>query len=393
MADFGAEVRRLMAEQGLSLRELARRAHRDVSTLSKIINGHRAATPHIAAALGDVLGARELLTEAAARPLDGSLSPDKRDRLEWSVRNPRRTDAATADALDALLHAQRRAEDCLGSAAMLRPVRAQAAVAEDLAAEARGDARPRLVHSAGQWAQFLGWLYANTGSREKADDRLRAALQCAIESGDVNLISEVLSFQGHVAWIAGRPGPLVGLSQAARRDRGAYPGQLAIAAAQEAQGLAMTGDPRDVGRHVDRLLDSADDFAARARERAADAPPWLYYHSPGFFSLQRGLAYRYLARDSTYRNRAIAALAAGHDLLSPVDRESEWGTEFAIYLADVHARGGDVGQAVAIAMRAAAAAQQIRSARLLGMLRRLRAGLGRRWPDDARVGELAEALR
>ncbi len=151
----------------------------------------------------------------------------------------------------------------------------------------------------------------------------------------------------------------------------------------------MTGDPHD----VDRLLDVADELAARARERPGDAPPWLYYHSPGFFALQRGLAYRYLASDPVYRARAEAALTAGHAQLPPGDQSSEWGAEFLVYLADVYARGGDLEQACAIALEAVAAGQHMDSARLLGMLRRLRAGLAARWPDDSRVADLAEALR
>jgi hypothetical protein len=367
---------------------LARAASYDPSHLSKVLNGRKPHPPQLAARLDDVLDAGGKIRQAAA-VFNGSLAPDQRDRLDWTARKPRAADMAAVEALADVLAAQRRAEDCLGSEAMLRPVRAQIAVVEDLVSEARGKVRPRLVHVAGQWAQYLGWLYANTGSQAKGEDRLRQALQWATEAGDVNLISEVLSFQGHAAWIAGQPGPLIGLSQAARRHASAYPGQLAISAAQEAQGRAMTGDAHD----VDRLLDEADELAARAREQPDDAPPWLYYHSPGFFALQRGLAYRYLASDPAYRTRAEAALAAGHAQLPPGDQSSEWGAEFLVYLADVHARGGDLEQACAIALVAATAGRQMDSARLLGMLRRLRAGLAARWPDDPRVAELAEALR
>ncbi len=389
MTDFVDEVRRLMAERGLSLRALAKAASYDPSYLSKVLSGHKPASPHLARVLDDALGAGGTLAESVTQVFDGTLTQDRRDRLDWVARTPRGTDLAAVDALAEVLASQRRTEDCLGSEAMLRPVRAQMTVIETLVGEARGPVRPRLVHVAGQWGQYLGWLYANTGDRAGGDDWLRQALGWAVESGDVNLISEVLSFQGHAAWIAGQPGPLIGLSQAARRDSSAYPGQLAIAAAQEAQGRAMTGEDRD----VDRLLDEADELAARARERPEDAPPWLYYHSPGFFALQRGLACRYLAADPRYRSRAVAALTTGHAQLPPGDQSSEWGAEFLVYLADVHARGGDLEQATAIALRAAAAARQIGSARLVGMLRRLRAGLAARWPDDARVSELADALR
>jgi transcriptional regulator with XRE-family HTH domain len=389
MTGFGEQVRALMAERGMSLRALARAVSYDPSYLSKVLSGRKPATPYLAASLDEALGAEGKLKDAVASVFDGSLSEDRRDRLDWAARRPRSMDLAAVDALADVLASQRRTEDCLGSEAMLRPVGAQMTVIEDLVREAHGPVRPRLVHVAGQWAQFLGWLLANTGSQAEAEARLRQALGWAVESGDVNLISEVLSFQGHAAWIAGQPGPLIGLSQAARRDVGAYPGQLAIASAQEAQGHAMTGDDRDVGR----LLDEADELAARARERPGDAPPWLYYHSPGFFDLQRGLAYRYLVGDPAYRGRAASALAAGYSQLTPGDQASEWGAEFLVYLADVHARGGDLEQAAVTALRAAAAARQMDSARLLRMLRRLRAGLAARWPGDARVGELADALR
>ena len=323
MADFAGEVRRLMRERGMSLRTLAKAAGYDASYLSRVLNGKKPSSPHMAKCLDDALGADGKIIGAAASVFDGGLAEDRRDRLDRAARKPRSADLTTVDALSEVLASQRRMEDCLGSEAMLRPVQAQMAVIEALASEARGQVRPRLVHVAGQWAQFLGWLYANTGNPGKGDLWLRRALGWAVEAGDVNLISEVLSFQGHAAWIAGQPGPLIGLSQAARRDAGAYPGQLAISAAQEAQGRAMTGDARD----VDRLLDEADELAARARERPGDAPPWLYYHSPGFFALQRGLAYRYLAADPGYRRRAAAALADGHTQLAPGDQASEWGAD------------------------------------------------------------------
>ncbi len=73
--------------------------------------------------------------------------------LDWTARKPRAADVAAAEALADVLAAQRRAEDCLGSEAMLRPVRTQIAVVEELVTEARGQVRPRLVHVVGQWAQ------------------------------------------------------------------------------------------------------------------------------------------------------------------------------------------------------------------------------------------------
>jgi transcriptional regulator with XRE-family HTH domain len=391
MTDFGAELRRLLAERGMSLNELARRSNYDPGYLSKVGSGQKRATAAVAARLDDVLGAGGSLSALADDgPLfNGGLSPDRRERIEWARQHPGRPDAAVAESLAVVLDAQRHAEDALGSAAVMRAVLAQLDVTEDLVREARGPARPALVHVAGQWAQFAGWLQASTGHHDKASARLSQALQWAVEAGEVNLISEVLSFQGHAAYIAGHPGPVIGLSQAAQRDRSAYPGQLAISAAQEAKGHAMEGR----GADADRLLDEADELAARARERRAEAPPWLYYHTDGFFDLQRGEAYGYLADDPLYHSRAAAALASGHAALPASAQRSEWGAEYLMHLAAVHARGGDLEQAYAVAMQAAGIARSIGSNRLSRMLKRLRARLAARWPDDARVAELAEAIR
>jgi len=68
MAEFAAEVRRFMAQRGMSLRGLARAAADDPSHLSKVLNGHKAASPYLAARLDDVLGADGKIREAAAIP-------------------------------------------------------------------------------------------------------------------------------------------------------------------------------------------------------------------------------------------------------------------------------------------------------------------------------------
>src|SRR5260370_38761201 len=65
MADFADEVRRLMADRGLSLRGLARAAGYDPSHLSKILSGRKPPSPYLAARLDDVLGADGKVKEAA----------------------------------------------------------------------------------------------------------------------------------------------------------------------------------------------------------------------------------------------------------------------------------------------------------------------------------------
>jgi transcriptional regulator with XRE-family HTH domain len=65
VTNFGNELRRLLGERGMSLREAARRAHCDPGYLSKVANGHKSATPNMIAILEKVLSANGALTKAA----------------------------------------------------------------------------------------------------------------------------------------------------------------------------------------------------------------------------------------------------------------------------------------------------------------------------------------
>ena len=68
MADFAAEVRRLMTERGMSLRGLAKAANYDPSYLSKVLSGHKPSSPYLAARLDDALGADGTIRDAAQEP-------------------------------------------------------------------------------------------------------------------------------------------------------------------------------------------------------------------------------------------------------------------------------------------------------------------------------------
>lgn len=66
MGDFAAEVRRFMKARGMSLRETARAAgYSDHTLLSKVLNGHKAITPYLAACLDDALAADGVIAAAA----------------------------------------------------------------------------------------------------------------------------------------------------------------------------------------------------------------------------------------------------------------------------------------------------------------------------------------
>src|SRR5260370_15276858 len=171
----------------------------------------------MAARLDDVLGAGGKIRDAAA-VCDGRLSADQRDRRDWTARHPGHTDASAVESLAGVLAAQRKAEDALGSAAVLRPVLAQLAVMDSLAAEARGPLRPAVIDMAQQWAQFAGWLYLNVADHRRSVARFRQALEHATEIGDPTLLPTVRSFRGYAAWRAGDARPVVGLSPAGQES-------------------------------------------------------------------------------------------------------------------------------------------------------------------------------
>lgn len=66
MADFAAEVRRFMAERGMSLRQLGRAASYDPSYLSKVLSGRKPHSPYLAARLDRALGAAGQIRDAAS---------------------------------------------------------------------------------------------------------------------------------------------------------------------------------------------------------------------------------------------------------------------------------------------------------------------------------------
>jgi transcriptional regulator with XRE-family HTH domain len=312
------------------------------------------------------------------------------ERLLFAARNPRRLDRKAVEGFAGMLASQRRLEDDLGSAVLIEPVTAQLAVMAELVSEARGPLRPVITDLAAQYAQFCGWLSASAGRPAEASNAwLDRALEWAAEAGNTNMIANVMSFKGHIAWVAGRPGAVIGLSAAARRDRRVFIAQRAYDAGQEARGHAMTGDSPT----TDRLLDEAADLAERAADHTDDTPPWQYYYSPAFFTLQRGLAYRHLAAHHPQRNKlAVDLLTAGLAGLPDGLRGAEWAADFIHQLAIAHTQAGEPEQACARAAMVAAIGSETSSERLLTDARRLHARLAGRWREHTAVAELGRTL-
>ncbi|MCX9192643.1 transcriptional regulator [Carbonactinospora thermoautotrophica] len=392
MTTFGDEMRRLMAEQGVSLRGLAKRVHYDVGYLSKVANGRKPPSVELATALDAALGADGALTALAVAKerLPGTpLDPDTEERLRKAVQQPRRVDTAVVDSLAVTLAAQRRLEDAIGSVPLVEPITTHLAVIEDLVRDARGPLRPRVLDVAAQWAQFCGWLHTANGRLAPARAWFDRASEWALEAGDRNMVATALSFKGHVAWLAGHVGPVIGLSQAAQRDRSVYVGQLTYDALQEARGHALAGDRAA----AERKIGEAGELAARTAEYDGEVPPWQYYRLPAFFALEQGLVYRYLGQEDPASNqRAVDLLTAGLTGLPDEMRGAEWTGDYRCQLVLAHIQADEPEQATAAAAEAAKIARETNSPRLIAQLQRLHARLAATWPTLPAVTDLGEHL-
>jgi transcriptional regulator with XRE-family HTH domain len=338
---FRTRLAELRAERGLSLRALGVLAHYSHTHISDLEHGDKRPLPDVAAALDRALDAGGALAAlVSTEPGTDGLDPDAVDRLAAVARRPRTVDPATVESLAVLLAGQRRMEDLVGSAPVIEVVRAQLVLVEQLASEARGTVRDPVVRIAAQWAQFGGWLSAACGEHGQARRWYATALEWATEADDTDMISTALNMRGHLAWLAGEIGPVIGLSAAAGRLP-ASPGTRALAAQQEARGQALAGD----ADATDRLLDRAGVLAAAATEHPEDEPPWIYFHGENYLRLQRGLAYRYLGRHAA----AVDLLTDGLAAVAPDVRRSDWVGAYVYQLGAAQLDAGDREAAAAAA--------------------------------------------
>ncbi|MFC4071911.1 helix-turn-helix domain-containing protein [Actinoplanes subglobosus] len=368
---FGDQLRALRESRGMTLRQLADRSHHSKSKLSNWEHNRLPLpTRDEAVALDSVLDADGTLLAAIQAP---GLNGD-RDRIAYVTDKPRAVDPTTITALHGALANMRRLEDTLGAGRLLVITAEPLRLVEQLADEAVGDLRPAVVDLAGQWSQFAGWLRAAAGRPDEAREKYVQALEHAEEVAATStlptaadLIATALSMRGNLAWKARKPGPLVGLSAAAAA-KSRSPGVRAMAAQQEARGHALLGD----GTAVDRLLEVAETLMASAREHPDEEPPWIYFYSPGYLDMQRGLAFRLLGR----RAAAIEALTAGLEVAAGGEvAGAEFVATYKLALAEAHLEGGNLDVARRLLDEARATVTATGSATLAGDVARVEARL------------------
>lgn len=246
---------------------------------------------------------------------------------------PRSIDPADLDTLADVLASTRRLEDVVGAAPVLTPERGHVDLITELATEAHGPIRRRILNMVGQWAQHHAWLHTALERYDQAEARFSRSLEWAIEAEDDDLAATVWSFKGHVAWLHGNLGATIGYTEVAGCYNGIYSGQSAYDALQTARAYAAVGHAYE----VDRLTDEAVNLSARTLDELSGAPPWHYYRSPAFWDLERGRAVYMLPGRA---QQAADLLAAGLGTLPPDQQAADWAEAYRRDLMTAQARCG-----------------------------------------------------
>ena len=251
MADFAAEVRRLMTERGMSLRGLAKASNYDPSYLSKVLAGHKPSSPYLAARLDDALGAGGTIRDAAQEPpprRTGKASTPQRkpsgavEALQVAMAGDPAGPDIGADGLAELVLHYAHALAVAPSAAVYGELLSARSFAGTLLGRSSPRQRPDLTVTAGWLSSLLAISAADLG------DHAAAVIWCADTErrGQHASYPELLGWaaltRSLIAWYQGDP-----LASAAAARLGQADGQPASVAhaklaAQEMRCRAMLGD-------------------------------------------------------------------------------------------------------------------------------------------------------
>jgi tetratricopeptide (TPR) repeat protein len=308
MPDFGGELRRLLGESDVSLRELARRAHCDPGHLSKVANGIKPASPRLAASLDEALGAGGQLRAAAVEPVSGM----RRNRAErsWLARGA--VTLSDVDAIAEITQTFRGLDNKFGGghAHMLAAEYLESTVVsmlrEGTYSEELGQ---RLFGVAAQLAHLVGWTAYDMDNHGRAREYFTKALELAAAGHHV-FGGEILAARSHHAIHLGDPIKAAELARAARQSasKTAIPALLAEAYALEANSHALLGDVR---AYTSALLEAERAFR---KSGAANTPGWLRYFDEGYLAARFAHSFRELGQWDEARKHALQAVKMSENM-------------------------------------------------------------------------------
>ena len=421
METFGQIVRRHLAEHaGMSLRELAKRAHLDPGHLSRVVRDLRRPSDEVAAALdnalcadGELRRAAEALRAAEVSVASVWSTPSVRsgwayqdialpddpflrevmipvDRREFLLASaaalttgrtaPRHVDPALVGYFNEQLEGHYRADMMLGPHDLIATVSAQYQLIDRLSRASAGRTRKGLLGVGVAYAALVGWLYQDAGDVSAALFWRGITQEVAHRCGDPNLIGYALNNYASIRTDLGDGEGVMELCSAALRGTQKHSPKLRVMTLQQqAHGASLLGDRA----LVDKLLDEA----APLVDQVDDELPWgnACRRTPGYIEVQRATCYGRLglgqeAADLWAQTIGQTPQAAHRDV--------------GVYLArraTACATAHHPDQAVDVARSAVRIAQETGSARVCRELRTLNTSM-RPWQSAAVGQQMTDVL-
>ena len=251
MADFAAEVRRLMTERGMSLRGLAKASNYDPSYLSKVLSGHKPSSPYLAARLDDALGAGGTIRDAAQEPpprrAAKARAPERKpsgavEALQVAMTGDSAGPHIGAGGLAELVFHYAHALAVAPSAAVYGELLSARSFAGTLLGRSAARQRPDLTVTAGWLSSLLAISAADLGEHAAAIIWCTDTERHGRDAAYRELLGWAALTRSLIAWYQGDP--LASAAAARRGQADGQPGSVAHAklAAQEMRCRAMLGD-------------------------------------------------------------------------------------------------------------------------------------------------------
>jgi Helix-turn-helix domain len=354
MNDLGAQLRAAREAAGYSLARMAALTHFSKPYLGLIETGHRAVTADILDRYEQVLG---ITIGTALDPV--------RVTHEWLISDSpavchlgagRQVGSSLVSKLEARVIELRHLDDTVSSAHLLPVITKELSEAETVAALATytDDLGVRLLTVIGELAQLAGWVASDAGHYPQAQQHYLSGVTAAEQAGDKTLGAQLLSCLAYqIANIGKREDAHLIARSAVKAATGATPVVRALLLERLAWAAARLKD-HDTTR---RALDAVDDAYER-RSPGTQEPEWVYWLDRTEIDVMAGRCLIELGKPSDAEpllNRALAAYNSSH--LRETGLYQTW-------LAEGHARAGDLDAARATLDQARTIAAHMDSARL-----------------------------
>lgn len=377
VAAFGDELRRLLAERGMSLRALARGARCDPGYLSRVVNGHKPVTPHLAAILDDTLCAGGRLRTAAAVPALAGRRGD--DGNGWLAR--RAVTLGDVEAIREVTRTFRGLDNKFGGAHahVLAAGYLDSSVVPMLRAGTyREDVGQQLFGAAAQLAHLVAWTAYDIDNHRRARLYFTRALELATAAGDHAFGGEILAARSHHGIHLGAPAKAAELARACQHiaKKAAIPALLAEACALEANSHALLGDAKACLaslRESERAFHDAD---------PKGVPDWLRYLDEGYLAARFAHSLRDLGQWDEARRYSLQAVRMSENMA----RTRAFNTAV---LATTYVET-DIDQACGVGMEVLNMAAKLQSARVIRYLEDFQRRLRKRHGNEPAVKQFSE---